>query len=174
MAEEVKEIELAAGTKIPGEKVDYIVLKAGFKYPMPDKKVEEPAAVPAAEDKKPDGETPPAAPPAGEVTPEGTELSTEMKSDLEEVKAVKTILSNKILQTELSTNAELDVEKRKAELMKLKLNDLTNLLPKAAPDKQPGEGYTTDMALSQGAQKKKQGAVDLRSIVEAGVDGGVL
>lgn len=175
MVDEVKELELAAGTKIPGDKIDHVVLKAGFKYPLPEKAAEAPASAPAAEPPKPDGETvPPGTPPEGEKKPDDAQAA-QLKEDLEEVNAVKTIISNKILQTELSGNASLNVEVRKAELMKLKLNDLTKLLPKAAPDgTPPGEGYVTELALSQGAQQGKKTPTTLRDIIEMGVDGGVL
>lgn len=181
MGEDVKEIELAAGTKISGDKIDYIVLKAGFKYPLPEKKTEDPATLPAAEPAKdgtPAAPAPAAAPaeppkPDGDTKPVDAALTTEMKSDIEEVKIVKDMLAKKILQAELTTTPELKVEDRMAELMKLKLNDLTKLLPKTAPDAASGEGYATDMALSQGANKK-DAVVNLRTIVEAGIEGGVL
>lgn len=166
---------LAGGMKIKGEDIDFIIVVKkghGKDYPMPAKKSEgdETAAAQATtEDATKPPETEGDA--AAKKPEETSDLSSEVLADLEEVKGIKVILINKVLQAELKDKADLDIETRKAELVKLKLNDLTKLLPKSPDEK--GEGYSTDMTLSQGASNKKE-IKGLRDLIELGLDEGVL
>lgn len=191
--------ELAGGLKIKGEDIDFIlVVKKGHAkdYPYPvkqkedEKKPEEDlGGTPKTDDEllvahfgeekakklkevlgndaykclPPRGQKPEEKPP--EAKPD------ELKEELAELKALKTMLSNKVIEAELKANSDLDVKARTDELMKMKLSELTKLIQSQAPGEPAGYETGLTLAGSEGGQKKPE---SLRDLIELGLKAGVL
>lgn len=165
--------ELAGTSKIDGAKIDHIIIKwkpSAGTYPLPQSTPTEPAAPAPATDQNTEDTTP--AKPPEPAPPAAAPEEAALKADIEEVKAVKSMLANKVIASELAKDSGLDVEARKKELMALKFNDITKLItPDSAPDEPGDEDYTTSVPLSGSQPNTPQ---TLRDIVQLGLDNGVL